>query len=143
MDSPHHPHSGTRHYARTSTPAALRSVAPLLSHPKAPRACWPEDLDVAIAFHGAHIHRVQLWRTNDTRPASWVYFGRLRPARDMLEWVRSRFGAGWYRAKLLGAWLPAARREVFLQQICFGIGGAPTLDTIRRLARRGLRATAS
>ena len=108
--------------------------------PKAPRQLTPEDIDSAIAYHGRRVRRVQIWRLASRRPAGWIHLGRYGPSRDQLRRIQRHFGGGHYRVKLLGPWLPDARREVFVQQVTFSISGPPTQVTLQRMARRGLRA---
>ena len=111
--------------------------------PKAPRRLTPHDLETAILFHRTRVRRIQLWRrANSGRPGIWMHLCRYRPYPDLLLRIRSQFGGGCYRAKLLGPWLHDARREGFIQQVTFTLSGPPTEVTIRRLAKRGLRATA-
>jgi hypothetical protein len=110
--------------------------------PKAPRHFVPQDLDAAIAYHGRRVCRVQIWRRFDhSRPVVWMHLGRYGPSRDQLRRIQRHFGGGHYRVKLLGPWLPDARREVFLQQVTFSISGPPTQVTVQRIAKRGLGAT--
>ena len=109
--------------------------------PKAPRQHTPEDIDSAITYHGRRVRRVQIWRRASRRPTVWIHLGRYGPRRDQLRRIQLRFGGGRYRVKLLGPWLPDARREVFVQQVTFTINGPPTQVTLQRMAKRGLRAT--
>ena len=109
---------------------------------KAPRHFSPQDIDAAIAYHGRRVRRVQIWRRVDhSRPVIWMHLGRYGPSRDQLRRIHRHFGGGHYRVKLLGPWLPRARREGFIQQVSFTITGPPTQVTLRRMANRGLRAT--
>jgi hypothetical protein len=108
---------------------------------KAPRRFRPQDLEAAILFHRTRVRRIQLWRrANSGRPGIWIHLGRYRPYHDLLLRIRSHFGGGHYRAKLLGPWLHNARREGFIQQVTFTLSGPPTEVTRQRLAKRGLRA---
>ena len=110
--------------------------------PKAPRHFAPQDIDAAIAYHGRRVRRVQIWRRVDhSRPVIWMHLGRYGPSRDQLRRIHRHFGGGHYRVKLLGPWLPSARREGFIQQVSFTISGPPTRVTLQRMANRGLRAT--
>ena len=104
------------------------------------------DIDGVLEHYGNRAQVVQLWWHNGAR-SPWVYIGRLRlddyrPFSEFLfmELVQSRFGGGWYRAKIYGQWDRRSRREEYLEQVSFGIGGVPTaetLDLIRRAQPRG------
>lgn len=110
--------------------------------PKAPRQVTPQDVEAAILFHRNRVRRIQLWRrVNVGRPGIWMHLGRYRPHPDLLVRIRSRFGGGRYRAKLLGPWLPGARREEFLQQVTFTLSGSPTEVTLRRIKAWRFRQT--
>ena len=53
--------------------------------------------------------------------------------------IGDRFGGGWYRAKILGAWDPELRREEYLEQVSFGIaeqGWAVTAETRERIRKQ-------
>jgi hypothetical protein len=110
--------------------------------PKAPRQHTPEDIDSAIACHGRRVRRVQIWRlASRERPAVWIHLGRYGPSRDQLRRIQRNFGGGHYRVKLLGPWLPVARREAFIQQVSFTLSGPPTDLALRRVAAWKLRHT--
>ncbi len=110
------------------------------------RRVFHDDIDGVLEHYGNRAQVVQLWWHRDAW-SPWVYIGRLRlddyrPFSDFLfiELVQSRFGGGWYRAKIYGQWDRRSRREEYLEQVSFGIGGVPTaetLDLIRRAQSRG------
>ena len=106
---------------------------------KASRA-FADDIDGVLDHYSERAQVVQLWWCNE--PASrWVYIGRLRlddyrPSLDsFLDFVHTRFGGGWYRARIYGVWDPTIRREEYLEQVSFGIGGPPTAETLSWVRR--------
>lgn len=102
------------------------------SRPKAPRNGLG-DLDGVVWFHEPWLQAVQLWRQND--PRTWAYLGRLAPGDAHLDAIKSRFGGGWFKAKLFGRWRAGQRREAFLEQVSFGIEGSPSNVTLTAIAR--------
>jgi hypothetical protein len=81
---------------------------------------------------------VQLWRQVGATRDDWTYLGRLAPEQCEIELVAERFGGGWYRAKIFGAWDPERRREEYFEQVSFGIdeGAWPiTAETHERMIK--------
>lgn len=113
-----------------------RFRAPRGSRPKSPRNGLG-DLDGVVWFHERWLQAVQLWREDGAR--TWVYLGRLAPGDAHLDSIQTRFGGGWFKAKLFGRWRSGQRREAFLEQISFGIEGPPTDVTLTAIARAAAR----
>src|SRR5712692_1240271 len=77
--------------------------------------------DVVVAHLRPHARVVALWRQDEAHPERWVYLERM-PAQELsFDAVIQRYGGGEYRAKILGKWDPARRREQYLIQIPFAI----------------------
>lgn len=105
---------------------------PPLSRPKSPQNGLG-DLDGVVCFHQPWLQAVQLWRQG--HQGTWVYLGRLASGDAHLGAIQARFGGGWFKAKLFGRWRAGQRREVFLEQVSFGIEGQPTDLTLTAMAR--------
>ena len=86
-----------------------------------PRRDLLDFLDPIVAGYGSRARVVVLYRQLDGSPKTWTYLGRLDPAEAQLELIGRRFGHGWYRAKILGAWNPETRREEYFEQVTFGL----------------------
>lgn len=107
-------------------------------------AVYREDIDQILSRFGARARVVALWRRSDGQSNEWLYLGRLSPQECELELLHRRFGGGWYRAKIYGAWERVRRREEYLRQVSFGIAGPIGRETLewmraaelRRLERR-------
>lgn len=88
--------------------------------PRPPRH-FPDGIDEILSGYGPRARVVQLWRQLDERPNEWTYLGRLLPEQCEIELIAQRFGGGWYRAKIFGAWDRERRREEYFEQVSFGI----------------------
>ena len=88
--------------------------------PRPPRDA-DDDVESILAAYGRRARVVQLWRRLDGSSSEWVHLGRLSPDEVRFEHIACRFGGGWYRAKILGAWDRLSRREEYLEQVHFGI----------------------
>ena len=51
----------------------------------------------------------------------WGYSELEDIAAQPMLMIGDRFGGGWYRAKILGAWDRERRREEYFEQVAFGI----------------------
>jgi hypothetical protein len=91
---------------------------------KALRA-FADDLEGVLLHYGGQCRVVQLWRQREDDRRAWTYLGRLPPDDCDLEVLKRRFGGGSYRAKLFGGWMRRERREAYLEQVSFAIGGPP------------------
>ena len=104
------------------------------------RRVFHDDIDGVLDHYGEDAQVVQLWWCAEPQ-TRWVYIGRLRLndyrafPDSFLELVQSLFGGGWYRARIYGQWDPTLRREEYLQQVSFGIGGPPTAETLSWVRR--------
>ena len=103
------------------------------------------DIDGVLEHYAEKAHSVQLWWRRDPW-SRWVYVGRLkldnyRPFSDFLfiDLVQSRFGGGWYRARIYGQWDRRARREEYLQQVSFAVDGPVTAETLSWVRAKGRR----
>jgi hypothetical protein len=106
--------------------------------PRPPRH-FPDDLDEILRGYGQRARVVQLWRQLDGKHDEWTYLGRLHPSQAGVEQVAERFGGGWYRAKILGAWDRERRREEYFEQVTFGIaeqGWAVAAETRERIRKQ-------
>lgn len=99
------------------------------------------DIDGVLEHYRNRAQVVQLWWHKDAW-SPWMYIGRLRlddyrPFSDFLfmELVQSRFGGGWYRARIYGEWDRRARREEYLEQVSFGVDGPVTAETLALIRR--------
>ena len=92
-----------------------------------------DDIETILTGYGRRARVVQLWRRLDGSRSEWVHLGRLAPDEVRFEFIARRFGGGWYRAKILGAWDRVSRREEYLEQVHFGIAreGWPLTDETR------------
>ncbi len=91
--------------------------------------------EVVIAHLRPHARMVAVWRRDDARPDRWVYLERLYAQEFSFDEVIQRFGGGEYRAKILGKWDPARRREDYLMQLTFGIDDRipPTAAVVEKM----------
>jgi hypothetical protein len=106
--------------------------------PRPPRH-FPDAIYEILPGYGSQAQVVELWRQLDNKPGVWTYLGRLLPAECDLELIGKRFGGGWYRAKIFGPWDPAQRREVYFEQVSFGIDQQfwpMTADTRERIRKQ-------
>jgi hypothetical protein len=108
---------------------------------KAPRPfrSSPDAIDEVLHGYGPRARVVQLWRQLDGKRDVWTYLGRFQPGQCEIEMIGDRFGGGWYRAKILGAWDPERRREEYFEQVSFGIaeqGWAVTAETRDRIRKQ-------
>jgi hypothetical protein len=109
------------------------------TRPPRPPRHFPDDIDEILHGYGQHARVIQLWRQLDGKHSEWTYLGRLHPSESGVEQVAERFGGGWYRAKILGAWDPELRREEYFEQVSFGIaeqGWAVTAETRDRIRKQ-------
>ena len=107
--------------------------------PSRPFRNFPDAIDEILSGYGPRARVVQLWRQLDGKHDVWTYLGRLDPAECEIEMIGDRFGGGWYRAKILGAWDPELRREEYFEQVSFGIaeqGWAVTAETRERIRKQ-------
>jgi len=115
----------------------MRSQTENTKPPRPPRH-FPDAIDEVLWGYGSQARVVQLWRQRDGKPDEWTYLGRLRPEESEIELIAKRFGGGWYRAKIFGAWDRERRREQYFEQVAFGINQkwwpmtAETRDRIRK-----------
>ncbi len=105
--------------------------------PPSPPRHFPDDIDEILPGYGPRARVVQLWRQLEGKQDVWTYLGRLRPEECEIEMIGHRFGGGWYRAKILGAWNRETRREEYFEQVSFGLDQwwpmtAETRDRIRK-----------
>jgi len=77
--------------------------------------------DIVVAHLRPYARMVAVWRRDDARPGRWVYLERMYAQEFSVDEVIRRYGGGDYRAKILGKWDPARRREDYLTQIPFAI----------------------
>jgi hypothetical protein len=91
------------------------------TRPPRPPRHFPDDIDEILRGYGKRARVVQIWRQLEGKRDVWTYLGRLHPSVCGVEEIADRFGGGWYRAKILGAWDPALRREEYFEQVSFGI----------------------
>lgn len=89
--------------------------------PARPFRNFPDAIDEILSGYGPRARVIQLWRQLDGKRDVWTYLGRLRPEQCEIELIAHRFGGGWYRAKILGAWNRETRREEYFEQVAFGI----------------------
>lgn len=89
--------------------------------PPRPHRNFPDAIDEILYGYGPRARVVQLWRQVDGTRDEWTYLGRLRPEQCEIELIVERFGGGWYRAKIFGAWDRERRREEYFEQVAFGI----------------------
>jgi len=82
---------------------------------------FPDAIDEILHGYGPRARIVVLWRQLDRKQDVWTYLGRLQPEQCEIEMIGDRFGGGWYRAKILGAWDRERRREEYFEQVAFGI----------------------
>ncbi len=82
---------------------------------------FPDAIDEILHGYGPRARVVQLWRQLDGKRDVWTYLGRFQPEQCEIELIGDRFGGGWYRAKILGAWDRARRREEYFEQVSFGL----------------------
>ena len=91
------------------------------TNPPRPPRHFPDDIDGILRGYGRRARVVQLWRQLDHKQDVWTYLGRLQPEQCEIEMIGHRFGGGWYRAKILGAWDRERRREEYFEQVSFGL----------------------
>jgi hypothetical protein len=91
--------------------------------------------DIVVAHLRPHARMVALWRQDDARPGRWVYLERMYAQELSFDEVIQRYGGGDYRAKILGKWDPARRREAYLTQVTFSIDPyyPPTPATLAKM----------
>jgi len=107
--------------------------------PSRPFRSSSDAIDEILWGYGPRARIVVLWRQLDGKHDVWTYLGRLDPAECEIEMIGDRFGGGWYRAKILGAWDPELRREEYFEQVSFGIaeqGWAVTAETRDRIRKQ-------
>ena len=108
------------------------------ARPPRPFRSSPDAIDEVLHGYGPRARVVQIWRQLDAKRDVWTYLGRLPPEQCEVEMIADRFGGGWYRAKILGAWDRERRREEYFDQVAFGIDEqwwkmtAETRDRIRK-----------
>jgi len=106
--------------------------------PPRPFRNFPDAIDEILHGYGPLARVVQLWRQLDRKRDVWTYLGRLQPGECEIEMIGHRFGGGWYRAKILGAWNRETRREQYFEQVSFCLDQqyfpltAETRDRIRK-----------
>ena len=103
---------------------------------------FSDDLDSVLEHYLGQARVVVIWRRDFDSQARWFYLSRLCLADydrslSMVELVQSRFGGGYYRAKIYGNWSRELRREEYLEQVSFGVGG-PTTSETRELVQAAL-----
>ena len=76
--------------------------------PSRPFRSSSDAIDEILSGYGPRARIVVLWRQLDGKQDVWTYLGRLQPEQCEIEMIGDRFGGGWYRAKILGAWDPRA-----------------------------------
>src|SRR5438552_11061888 len=99
------------------------------------------DIPEVVIAHLRPLARVvAIWRQDDGRPGRWVYLERMYAQEFSVDEVIQRYGGGNYRAKVIGKWDPARRREEYLTQLAFAIDRCipPTAAAVARMrpARR-------
>ncbi len=77
--------------------------------------------EIVVAHLGPYARVVALWRQDEGHPERWVYLERIAVQQFSRDAVIHRYGGGEYRAKVLGQWDPARRREEYRMQFPFGI----------------------
>ena len=77
--------------------------------------------DIVVAHLRPHARVVAIWRNDEAHRGRWVYLERMYAQEFSLDEVIERYGGGEYRAKILGRWDRARRREEYLMQLTFGI----------------------
>lgn len=102
------------------------------------RESFPGDLEGTLWSYRSRANVVALWRQRASRSGRWIYLARLSPSECALTLIRDRFGGGYYRAKIYGAWNSGLRYEVYLKQVSFAIAGPPTSETRSRIQRPGV-----
>ncbi len=108
---------------------------------------YHQDVDGVLRHYGNDARIVVLWRQNGgPPPRSWTYIARVDPAdrgwykyESFFELMHARFGGGQYKAKIYGEWITGGKREEYLEQVSFGIAGAPTDHTVAMVERAGHR----
>ena len=80
------------------------------TNPARPFRSSSDAIDVILSGYGPRARIVQLWRKLDGKRDVWTYLGRLQPEQREIGMIGNRFGGGWYRVKILGAWDRARRR---------------------------------
>lgn len=116
-----------------------KKVKTMPPRPSRPWRSSPDAIDEILHGYGARARVVQLWRQLDGKRDVWTYLGRFQPGQCEIEMIGDRFGGGWYRAKILGAWDPARRREEYFEQVSFGIaeqGWPVTAETRERIRKQ-------
>jgi len=91
--------------------------------------------DIVVAHLRPYARMVAVWRQDDARPGRWVYLERMYAQEFSVDEVIQRYGGGDYRAKILGKWDPARRREDYLMQLTFGIDDRipPTVTVVEKI----------
>jgi len=91
--------------------------------------------ELVVAHLRPHARMVAVWRRDDARPERWVYLERMYAQEFSVDEVIQRYGGGEYRAKILGRWDPARRREDYLTQIPFAIDSRipPTAAVVAKM----------
>jgi hypothetical protein len=91
------------------------------SKPARPFRNFPDAIDEILRGYGPRARVVALWRQLDGKRDVWTNLGRLQPEECEIEMIGHRFGGGWYRAKIFGAWDRQRRREEYFEQVSFAI----------------------
>ena len=91
--------------------------------------------EVVVAHLRPHARMVAIWRQDDAHPERWVYLERMYAQEFSVDEVIQRYGGGEYRAKILGKWDPARRREAYLMQLTFAIDSCipPTAAVVAKM----------
>jgi len=100
-----------------------------------PPRLFPDDIEDILRGYGPRARVVQLWRQVDGTHDEWTYLARLTPEQCEIELIGQRFGGGWYRAKIFGAWDPKRRQEEYFEQVAFGLDDRAWPVTAETLAR--------
>lgn len=96
------------------------------------RAAFPGDVEGTLWSYGSRARVVALWRQLESHPRRWIYLERLPSRECSFALIQDRFGGGYYRAKIYGAWSRELRYEEYLKQVSFMIVGPPTSVSLSR-----------
>ena len=91
-----------------------------------------DDIDSILGALADRAYAVRLWRAVDEKRHEWLYLGDWPPAICHLATIGTRFGAGWYRARIYG------RQGGYITQVVFGLDELawPVTPETRELIRR-------